>query len=166
MAKPYQFHTNTHAGFPSAPRPAVKRCRRTSKRRSCGSAHKREVPWSACDTIMRFQHTRLCVWGCLCVAHLKTLDSAFKEHEERRVGVSGLSLSKNGFGLRQAGVGVAVIQGEEGLHYCVVPQEGQAVAGHIRIRNVSKINTTLGLKRSKQNQSVVHRRPPRLNKSK
>lgn len=63
-----------------------------------------------------------CAW-----IYLEALDSAFEEHEERRVGVGSLPLPKNGFGLQQACLRVCGVQSKERLHDCVVPQEGQAV---------------------------------------
>lgn len=61
--------------------------------------------------------------------YLKALNSAFEKHEEGRVWIDSFSLLKNGFGFEQAFLSVCAIQGKEGLHYCVVPQEGQAVRG-------------------------------------
>lgn len=58
--------------------------------------------------------------------YLKALDSAFEEHEEGGVWINGLSFLKDGLGFLQAPLGVGAIQSKEGLHYCVVPQEGQA----------------------------------------
>lgn len=58
--------------------------------------------------------------------YLEALDSAFEEHEEGGVRVDSLPLFQDGFGLRKARLCVGAIQGEERLHYRVVPQEGQA----------------------------------------
>lgn len=70
--------------------------------------------------------------GC---AHLQPLDPAFEEHEEGGVGIGGLSLPQDGLGLHQAGLRVGAVQGEEGLHYRVVPQEGQAGDETPRVTN-------------------------------
>lgn len=58
--------------------------------------------------------------------YLKALNSAFEEHKEGGVWINGLSFLKNGLGFLQAPPGVCPIQSKERLHYCVVPQEGQA----------------------------------------
>lgn len=58
--------------------------------------------------------------------YLKALNSAFEEHEEGGVWINGLSLLEDGLGFVQPPLGVCAIQSKEGLHYCVVPQEGQA----------------------------------------
>lgn len=60
-------------------------------------------------------------------SHLQALHSALEEHEEGGVWVDSLPLSQDGLGLRQTRLRVGAVQGEEGLHDRVVPQEGQAV---------------------------------------
>jgi len=66
----------------------------------------------------------LCCATCI---HLEALDSAFEEHEEGGVWIDGLPLLKDGLGFPQAGLRLRAVQGEEGLHHRVIPQEGQAV---------------------------------------
>ena len=71
----------------------------------------------------------LSVSGVSVGSHLQALHPAFEEHEERRVRVDRLPALEDGLGLNQARLSVRAIEGEEGLHYRMVPQEGQPATG-------------------------------------
>lgn len=59
-------------------------------------------------------------------SYLQALYPAFEEHEEGGVGVDSLFPLEDGLGLHESCLRVCAVQSEKGLHYSVVPQEGES----------------------------------------